>query len=390
MTGSETRARARAWAEISQSALGGNIRALRARLGSESKTRLMAVVKADAYGHNMSLVAPICWGAGIADFGVATVDEGIALRSLVPAQAAISIMTATLPADACAIAEHRLTPFVGDMGLARALSEAGLRQNITVHVHLDIDTGIGRAGILASEAAALFGAMQALPCLEITGIATHFADADQDAEDAQQQNALFRQALCELGEPAKHLLVHAGNSPALLALGDTAQYGLVRPGLLLYGIEPAPGMFASSGFGDESEGTLRPVLSVRARVLLCRRLPPGATISYGRTYTVPGSGGVYATLGIGYGDGYPRRLGSGVGHALLGGQAAPICGRVCMDQLVVDVSHISHVHPGDIATLMGAEGGQQITAGQIAFLIKTTPHEVSTCLTSRLPRILTA
>ncbi len=388
MIGSKTRARA--WVEISQSALLGNIHALRARLGSKGKTRLMAVVKADAYGHDLSLVAPICWGAGIADFGVATVEEGIALRSMVPAQAAISIITATLPADASAITEHRLTPFVGDLRLARALSGAGQHQNIRVNVHLDIDTGIGRAGILASEAADLFGAMQALPCLEVTGIATHFADADEDAEDAQQQNALFRQALCALGEPAKHLLVHAGNSPALLALGDTAQYGLVRPGLLLYGIEPAPGMFASSAFGDEGELALRPVLSVRARVLLCRHLPGGATISYGRTYTVPGSGGVYATLGIGYGDGWPRRLGSGVGHALLGGQAVPICGRVCMDQLVVDVSHIPAVHPGDIAMLIGADGGEQITAGQIASLIQTTPHEVSTCLTSRLPRILTA
>lgn len=390
MSGGETRARARAWAEVSQGALLGNIQALRARLGSDSKTRLLAVVKADAYGHGVSLVAPICGSAGIADFGVATVDEGIDLRALLPEQAAIYLMAAALPADAPAIAEHRLTPFVGGLKLACALSEAGQKQNQTVNVHLDVDTGIGRAGVLAGEATTLFRAMQTLPRLQVTGIATHFADADEDVEAAHQQNVLFQQLLCQLGTTAERLLVHAGNSPALLALGGAAQYGLVRPGLLLYGIEPAPGLFAAPKLDGTREWALRPVLSVRARVLLCRRLPAGATISYGRTFTVPPGGGMYATLGIGYGDGWPRRLGNGVGHALLGGLAAPICGRVCMDQLVVDVSRVPQVQPGDIATLMGGEGAQAITAGQIAAMIQTTPHEVSTCLTSRLPRLLTA
>ncbi len=384
------RARARAWAEISQSALLGNIQGLRARLGSGEQTRLLAVVKADAYGHGMGLVAPLCWNAGIADFGVATVDEGIALRALLPAQAAIYVLAAALPSDAADIAAHRLTSFVGDLALAHALSEAGRKQNITVSVHLDIDTGIGRAGVLANEAAALFSAIQSLPFLNTTGIATHFAEADEDAQDARQQNALFRQALCQLGEEGKHLLVHAGNSPALLALGNDARYGLVRPGLLLYGIEPAPGMFALGEDHVKKAQALRPVMSVRARVLLCRQMPSGATISYGRTYTVPPGGGVYATLGIGYGDGYPRRLGNGVGHVLLAGQPAMICGRVCMDQLVVDVSHLPAVKSGDIATLLGTDAGQQITVGQTAAAIQTTPHEISTCLTSRMPRILTA
>ncbi len=390
MTTADTRATARAWAEISQSALLGNIQALQSRLGNDGKTRLLAVVKADAYGHGVSLVAPLCFGAGLTEFGVATVDEGIVLRALLPAEAVIYLLAATLPADAPAIAAHRLTPFVGDLGLARALSEAGQKQNLAVSAHLDIDTGIGRAGVLVSEAAALFSAMRSLPFLRVTGIATHFAEADEDAEDARRQNALFQRALQQLGADQKQLLVHAGNSPTMLALGAAASYGLVRPGLLLYGIEPAPGMFASGKDTAQAGQALRPVMSVRARVLLCRRLPSGATISYGRTYSVPPGGGLYATVGIGYGDGWPRCLGGGVGHVLLGGQAAPICGRVCMDQLVVDVSQISHVQPGDIATLLGTDTGQQITAGQIAALIQTTPHEVSTCLLPRMPRILTA
>lgn len=388
MITADTRATARAWAEISRSALLSNIRALQSRLGSGGQTRLLAVVKADAYGHGIALVAPLCFGVGVTDFGVATVDEGISLRGLLPAEAAIYLLAAALPADAPTIAAYRLTALVGDLSPARALSKAGAQQKSPVHVHLEIDTGIGRAGVSVSEATALFSAMQALPFVRMTGIATHFAAADEDPEDARQQDALFRQALCRLDIEAKGLLVHASNSPAMLALGDAARYGLVRPGLLLYGIEPVPGMFASAKDDAQDILDLRPVMSLRARVLLCRRLPPGATISYGRTYTVPPGGGLYATVGIGYGDGYPRRLGSGVGHVLLAGQAAPICGRVCMDQLVVDVSHIPTVQPGDIATLIGTDTGQQITAGQIAQWIQTTPHEISTCLTARVPRLL--
>ncbi len=390
MTTTDMRAMARAWAEISQGALVGNIHALRTRLQGLGQSRLLAVVKADAYGHSINLVAPLCSREGITDFGVATVDEGIALRALLPQAANIYLMAATLPADASEIVSHRLIPFVGDLPLAEALSQAGQSQNILAEAHLDIDTGIGRAGVLATDAPGLLSAIQALPGLRITGIATHFAEADEDAEDAHRQNALFRQTLCRLGGSTQQLLVHAGNSPALLALGAAAGYGLVRPGLLLYGIEPAPGMFALNGEGSGEGQALQPVMSLYARVLLCRPLPAGASISYGRTYTVPPGGGLYATVGIGYGDGFPRRLGNGAGHVLLAGQAAPIVGRICMDQLVVDVSHIPGVQPGDRATLIGTERNGQITAAQLAQTIQTTPHEISTCLTTRVPRILTA
>ena len=135
-----------------------------------------------------------------------------------------------------------------------------------------------------------------------------------------------------------------------------------------------------------TDARCRPVLSLKTRVTLCRALPGGATISYGRTYTVPPGGGVYATLGIGYGDGYPRRLGNR-GYVFIHGQRAPICGRVCMDQTVVDVSHIPGVQAGDIATLIGTDGGETLTAGGLAADIGTTPHEITTCLTARVPRL---
>lgn len=377
------RATSRAWAEISRDALAHNLALLQERYGHGGRTRLLAVVKADAYGHGIDLIAPLCAEAGIMDFGVATVDEGIRLRALLPPQAALYLLAATLPADAPEIVAHRLVPLVSDRNMGRALSEAAAHQNTHADAHLDVDTGIGRAGASADTAPALLAELDALPSLHITGLATHFACADEDPADAAAQNAQFERLRARLGARAQTLVSHAANSPAALALpAASCGYDLIRPGLLLYGIEPAPGMLAAAGL------PLRPVLTLRARVLLCRRLPEGATISYGRTFTVPRGGGVYATIGLGYGDGWPRRLGEGVGDVLLHGQRAPICGRVCMDQFVVDVSRIPGVAAGDAAILIGTDGTETITAAGLAAAIGTTPHEITTCLTARVPRVL--
>lgn len=375
------RATARAWAQIDGAALKNNVRLLHARFGGESGTRLMAVVKADAYGHGMKHIAPVCVREGIKDFGVATVDEGAALRALLPPALAIYLLAPTLPADAPDIVHYGLTPLVGTSALGKALAKAARARGVTTDAHLDVDTGIGRSGISASDAPALLRELDCLPNLRVTGLATHFASADEDPADAHAQYAQFIDLLEQLGPRARALTVHADNSPAALVLPPETRHALVRPGLLLYGIEPAPGMLT------QADLLLRPVLSLKARVLLCRPLPEGATVSYGRTFTVPAGGGVYATLGIGYGDGYPRRLGGGVGDVLLRGQRAPICGRVCMDQLVVDVTRIPAVHEGDTATLVGSDGPETLTAAGLAALIDTTPHEITTCLTARLPRL---
>ncbi|MDQ2687601.1 MAG: alanine racemase [Armatimonadota bacterium] len=369
----------RAWIEIDAGALAHNIALLRRRLGDSS--RLLAVVKADAYGHGMDIIAPLCASEGVLDFGVATVDEGIRLRALLP-DAALYVIAPTLPADALDLVAHRLTPLIGDLGVGEALSHVAQTLGGIAEAHLEVDTGIGRAGVQTADAPALLRALDALPHLCITGLATHFACADEDISDAEAQYARFVALLDTLGDRAQRLLVHADNSPAALVLPPDTRHGMVRTGLLLYGIEPAPGMFAAS------DAPLRPVLSLKARVLLCRALPGGATVSYGRTYTVPPGGGVYATLGIGYGDGYPRRLSPG-GSVLLHGQCAPIRGRVCMDQIVVDVSHFPTVQVGDVATLIGTGGDETLTAGALAAQINTTPHEITTCLTARLPRVLT-
>ena len=364
----------RVWAEIDPSALAHNIALLKARFGP---ARVMAVVKADAYGHGVAQIAPLCAEFGLSDFGVATPAEGAALRPLLPPDAAIYLLGPALPSEAPAIVYHCLTLLLSDLEMGQALSDAARAQNTQIAAHLDLDTGIGRAGVQLSDASALLSALDALPNLAITGIATHFADADDNPADAQCQHMLFSDFLEALGPRAQSLLAHASNSPAVLNLSPSAHHALIRPGLLLYGIEPIPNLFAARSL------LLKPVLSLKTRVSLCRFLPAGVTISYGRTYTVPSGGGTYATLTVGYGDGYPRGL-SNRGFVLLHGKRVPICGRICMDQMVVDVTSIPNVHAGDNATLIGTDGGETITAGILAGLIPTTPHAITTGLTSRV------
>ena len=368
----------RVWAEIDLPALAHNITLLKQRFGP---ARIMAVVKADAYGHGMALIAPLCASSGLTDFGVATPAEGAALRPLLPPDAAIYLLGPALPMEAPAIVHHRLTLLLSSFEMGLALSQAAAEQRVTASAHLDVDTGIGRAGVQPPDARALLSALDALPHLQITGLATHFADADDNPADAHVQHALFSQFLETLGPRTEFLLLHAANSPAALNLPAGVRHALLRPGLLLYGIEPTPGLFAGRDL------PLRPVLSLRARVSLCRALPAGATISYGRTYTVPPGGGTYATLTAGYGDGYPRGL-SGRGEVLIHGRRVPICGRVCMDQVVVDVSRVPNVQAGDIAALIGTDGGETVSAGDLAARVPTTPHAVTTSLTARVPRLL--
>ncbi|MGO8673561.1 MAG: alanine racemase [Capsulimonadaceae bacterium] len=369
----------RAWAEIDLAALAHNIAVLKAL---SKPAGVMAIAKADAYGHGIDIVAPHAFVHGIHHFGAATIEEAVLLRRLLGRGGAeVYLLSPVLPTDAPVIVQREIIPIVSSLDMVEALSRAAVDAHVTADVHVDIDTGIGRSGFQTTEMLDVLAHLDALPGLRLTGVFTHFASADEDEAAAHRQHARFLKCIDSLGSRADGLTVHASNSPASLILGRSGYHTLIRPGLLLYGIEPADGMFAWTGIG------VHPVLSMRASVSLCRDLPEGATISYGGTYVVPSGGRRYATVMIGYGDGYPRRLGGGVGHVLLHGRRAPICGRICMDQCVVDVSEIPDVSAGDIATLIGRDGPEEITAAALAALIGTTPHEITTCLTARVPRV---
>ena len=371
----------RAWAEIDLDAVRSNVREALSLLGPNRN--LLAVVKADAYGHGILQTSLAAAEAGAKWLGVATATEGINLRKAGVA-AAIALICAPCPTDleAEAILENNLVPAIGDKFVLKALARATSKLRMprfSASVHLEIDTGCGRSGFLPEEAVAAWRFATELG-LKINGLATHFADADGSEEDYTLEQwkkfAWTRRQLESAG--ANFEWIHAGNSAATLRI-PTLDCNLVRPGLLLYGISPPlPG-------GSPLTLKLQPALSLKARVATVRNLPAGHNISYGLTCALTRPSRV-ATVLIGYGDGYPRRL-SNQGEMLVQGRRVPILGRVCMDQTMIDATDLPEVFPGEIATCIGEDGKEKIIVEEIARKIGTTDHEITTMLTSRLPRV---
>lgn len=380
----------RAWIEIDLGAIRANVRLLQEQIGAERQ--VMAVVKADGYGHGLVPVAHAVTDAGCSWIGVATVEEGIAIR-LSGVRAPLCLLCPFIPSQASELLEYGLTPIVGDYVSLRALVAAHKKlqtprfpQSMVPNrfgnaIHLDIDTGMGRSGILGGEVVDFWREAVASG-LAVTGISTHFADADNpDPTFTLQQEALFLDALRTLQRQGGRFdWVHTSNSPATLR-NFCAFANLVRPGLLLYGVSP----YDDAGeVSSEVLPRLVPALTLKTRVGTVRELPEGHSISYGVTKKLTRPSRV-ATILIGYGDGYSRRL-SGVGQMLIRGRRAPILGRVCMDQTVVDVTDMPEVVAGDEVVCIGAQGDERIDVESIAHLIDSTPHEVTTGLTSRLLR----
>ena len=362
----------RAWIEVDLGTLRDNVRAIRAYSGGEKK--VLAVVKANAYGHGMLPVAKAALEAGAAWLGVATVEEGSALREA-GINAPVALLCHFAPDEAADVLALGLTPTVGDWDTLQALISASRRTEKKGIVHLEIDTGIGRSGILPHDAVA-FGRCAAESGLRVRGLCTHFADPDAEASPfAVAQLEIFESVRASLeAAGARFDWIHVSSSAAILRFPQRGG-NLVRPGLLLYGLRPT--LNASI--------LLRPALALKARVATVRALPAGHNISYGLTCALQRSSRV-ATVLIGYGDGYPRRL-SNIGHVLLHGKPAPILGRVCMDQTVIDVTEIPEAAAGDIAVCIGQQGAAQISAESLSALIETTEHEITTALSARLPRI---
>ncbi len=398
----------RAWVEIDLGAIRSNVRALRRFVAPAVK--LLAVVKADAYGHGLVPVARAAADASIDWFGVATVAEGIALREA-GIRHPVLLLCVSLPSESDAILHHDLTPAIGDIATLRALesSAAGrIAKGDRLRVHLEVDTGMRRSGAPPYEAAELWRAARQAG-FEVVGLMTHLADADGASTNfTVLQELYFEKAAAELeAQGARFELVHQCNSAGVLRFPGL-DGGLVRPGLLLYGIyPPLPGATVGTpDNGAESPALpplsraeiaarvaagelpeVRPAMMVKARVATVRSLKPGHHVGYGATYRLTRPTRI-ATVLIGYGDGFPRRL-SNCGAVLLGGERAPILGRVCMDQLMVDVTDIPDVAPDDVAVCIGRQVDEEIRVEEIAARIDATEHEIPTCLTARLPRLYT-
>lgn len=339
--------------------------------------RILAVVKAGAYGHGAVEVSRRLLSLGADTLGVALVEEGEELRDA-GIDAPILVMGATFPEQAEAMVSLKLTPVVYGLSGAQELSEAARKRGTSINVHVKIDTGMGRIGIAPEDAPEFIAALQKLGSVSVQGLMTHFADADlRDKQFASRQMDRFESLLNAL--EAKKIDVpmrHAANSAAVLDF-QRAFFTMVRPGLMLYGYNPLEKV--------NGDADLRPVLSLLTRVAFIKKVPPGTSISYGRTFTTKRES-VIATLPIGYADGYGRGL-SNKGEALVRGARVPVVGRVCMDMCMIDVTDAPLVREGDEVVLIGSQGHERITADDIAAKTGTIAYEVLCGISSRVPRI---
>jgi len=363
---------ARAWVRVDADALRRNFGRVRAAIGPA--IRIIPMVKADGYGLGMSGVVRALSSEGAWGWGVATLDEGVRLREL--SAPGPVIVFCPLPHDsfeeALAAGLH-LT--ISSLDALEHLVAVGRRTRTLPAVHVDVDTGMGRTGFDWRKASVWMPRIAAAAKEDIRweGCYTHLHSAEDDEASVVVQWTRFQEVLASIPDRPAGLLVHLLNSAGALRLPELAQ-GAVRPGIFLYGGRVGPGQPVPEA-----------VASLHARVVHLRDADPGTELGYGATYRARGAER-WATLGIGYGDGLPRALGNR-GQALLRGVRVPIVGRISMDMTVVDITGIPEVRVGDVATLLGAEGGESITVDEVAELAGTISYEVLTGLTARLPRI---
>lgn len=340
---------------------------------------IMAVVKANAYGHGLETMARKACDAGVRMLGVAAVDEGIALRAAGVDTPILVLMQPELKALG-AIIEHGLRLMVSDVATAEQLGEMARRANRVVPVHCKVDSGMGRQGFPLKSAAQDLQYLTRISHIDIEGVATHFPVADK-LEDTFTYNQIktFRQllkAVNRYGIPYE--MAHAANSAAIVNYQGSI-FDMVRPGLITYGVWPTE--------YPPAQNLLKPVLRWETHITQIRELEAGASVGYGRTYTAPAPIKV-ALLPIGYADGYKHAL-SNRGEVLIGGTRCPVRGSVCMDQIVAEVTHLPNVQAGDVATLIGSDGEETITAEELARKAGTIPYDILTGIGPRVPRVYT-
>lgn len=364
----------RSWREISLANLEHNVRTLSALMPRGCE--MMAVLKTDAYGHGAFWIAARLEQMGLRAFAVATIDEGISLRRY-GVRGEILILGYTSVRRARELKKYRLAQTIISLPYARELEE----QRIRVRVHLKIDTGMHRLGIPARETGQILEVFS-MEHLDVKGIFTHLCCCDSRLEE---DVAFTRGQIGQFNGLLRHLKaggisvpkVHAQSSFGLLNYPDLT-YGYVRAGIALYGVLSSP------SDNPLCKPSLRPVLSLKTRVALIRRIPEGSSLGYGRCFTAKRES-VIAILPAGYGDGYPRNLSNGRGYVLIRGQRAPVAGRICMDQMAVDVTAIPGASVGDAAVLIGRDGGEEITAQEVAQRAGTIGNELLCRLGTRLP-----
>jgi alanine racemase len=368
----------RCWAEVDLDALRGNLAWIRHRVGPDVK--ILTVVKADAYGHGLKEIAALLMQSGTDIFGVANLEEARTIRAVGKGWPVL-MLGACLPDEIETAVRDGIRPTISSRTEARAFSRIAAKFRKTVPVHLKVDTGMGRLGVEATRAMELIRAIQKLPGLALEGLYTHYASAEDDEKFSGQQARCFESLRDELLSAGIHVpLIHANNSAALLHQPGT-NFNLVRPGLLVYGVLPQGKRLDTSIL----QKYFHPALSWKCRVSLVKEVARGTSLSYGRGFVAPGRMRV-ATVTAGYGDGY-LRAGGNRAELLIRGDRCRVLGRITMDQMLVDVSRVKGVSPGEEVVLIGPQGRDGITATELAGWCDTIPWEVLTAIANRVPRV---
>ncbi|MDY0374389.1 MAG: alanine racemase [Desulfobacterium sp.] len=373
------------WRQIDLNAISHNIKALKSL--TRDGTAFMAVVKADAYGHGAVKVSKKALESGATHLGVARVHEALELRKA-GISAPILVFGYILEPEVDKLMDLGITATVSDLETAAMLSERAVARSTTLKAHLKVDTGMGRLGILpdsrradSNKGSALdeAAAIAALAGLELEGIYTHFSAADsKDKSYSLYQLRTFLEFIQALKDRGIGFpMVHGANSAALIELAQT-HFTMVRAGIAMYGLTP-------SGEVDIEHLNLKPAMEIRSIVSSVKEVPASFKVSYGMTYETRKKS-VIAAVPIGYADGFSR-LFSSRGEMIVRGRRAAIAGRVCMDQTLIDVGEIPGVIPGDSVVILGDQGGQSITADQMAKTLGTINYEVVSSLTARVPQI---
>jgi alanine racemase len=352
-------------------AIGNNIAKIRKRIGR--KKDIMAVVKADGYGHGAVEVSLSALENGANCLGVALPEEGEQLRKA-GIVAPITVLGLIQPEEAYKVVDLDLEQAVCSLEVAEALDQIASNAGVQINVHIKVDTGMGRVGVQPEDALAFVRRMGRFKSLKMKGIFTHFSCADElDKTFARKQIEIFDGLVREIeASKVKIPKKHVANSAAILDLPES-YYDLVRPGIMIYGLYP------SNEISHSIE--LQPAMTFMTRVIFVKWVPPGCPISYGRTFTTQRQTMV-ATLPVGYADGYSRLL-SSRGEVLIKGHQVPLMGRVCMDMCMVDVSEVENVHPGDEVILFG----KGLPVDEIAMKIGTINYEVVCAVGKRVPRV---
>lgn len=361
------------WAEISRRAFSSNVRQI--KLAQGPGVSVMAVLKADAYGHGAEALAPLAMLNGASLLGVSSLEEGIALRKS-GFQDPIFLLGGIYPLDNFAVAlEHDLIPTIASMEAAQHLASVARAAGVRAKAHLKVDTGMGRIGVSPIGAKSILIWLKESKDVELAGVYSHLACADSDSDITSEQRRLFESVIEVTHALGFSPVFHLANSAASLRYPDT-RFGMIRPGLALYGVSEVP----------LPEGVdLKPVLSLHSRIVFLKKVPANTPLSYGHTYRTPRDSQI-ATLPIGYADGIPRSV-SNKAHVLVKGRRCPLVGRVTMDHVMVDVTGVP-ADIGDEVILVGNQAGASISVSEWAEWAGTISYEIFTGLSKRVPRVV--